>query len=85
MAHFRGTLKGTRGEASRLGTTKSGIKVEAQSWQGKVTVQLQHDSATGQDIAIVELAPHHNNGTSRVLYSGPVSGTGCVRDSQGLD
>lgn len=77
MAQFRGTIQGRRGEASRLGD-KSGLLVEAASWEGKVSVRLYHDNASGKDFAHVSLAPHHGAGTSRVLYNGPVSGEGAL-------
>jgi hypothetical protein len=73
MAHFYGITKGSRGEASRLGSKVSGLEVQAASWSGKVVVSLwcRYD---GVDMATVSLAPHHGNGTSRTLYDGPVSG-----------
>ena len=43
MARFRGTLQGSRGEASRLGDTNSGLRVEACSWSGKIVVVLDSD------------------------------------------
>jgi hypothetical protein len=74
MAHFRGTIKGVRGEASRLGTKASGLTANIASWQGAVDVRLWHDEETGQDMAEVSLSLHHGVGTNRVLYSGPVNG-----------
>jgi hypothetical protein len=38
MAHFRATIEGSRGLASRLGTPKSGLKVTANGWDIGVTV-----------------------------------------------
>ena len=73
MAHFRGTLQGSRGPASRLGTKKSCLRVEAQSWQGKVTVYL-YERDDGIDCARVYLDRHHGEGTCLALYDGPVSG-----------
>lgn len=32
MARFRGTLQGARGQASRLGTVKTGLSVSANGW-----------------------------------------------------
>lgn len=52
MAHFRGTIKGTRGEASRLGTAKSGLIVNANGWDFGVKVILKED---GHDIADIYL------------------------------
>lgn len=75
MAHFRGTIQGQRGQASRLGSKQSGLTVEAQSWQGKVVVYLTHDDVTGKDMAFVTLEQHHNAGQrQKVVYHGPVAG-----------
>lgn len=77
MAHFRGTVSGQRGEASRLGSKNSGLTVEAQSWEGKVRVELyrlETAGSHGQDWCDVTLAPHHGSGKHVTLYSGPVSG-----------
>lgn len=74
MAHFYGAIKGARGEASRLGTKKSSLFTTAASWDGAVQVFLFHDAATGQDRALVELAPWHGRGVRRTLYDGPVGG-----------
>ena len=72
MAHFYGTLKGARGQASRLGTKKSDITTVAASWQGAVEVTLSHDESTGKDIASISLRPWHGAGVSHLIYEGPV-------------
>lgn len=81
MAHFRGTIRGQRGEASRLGNRSSGLNVGAASYQGAVEVYLYvHD---GRDFARIRLVPHvwedkqgktQAAGTYRDLYDGPVGG-----------
>lgn len=38
MARFRGTLKGARGEASRLGSESSGLCLTANGWNVGVSV-----------------------------------------------
>lgn len=38
MARFRGTVQGQRGQASRLGGTKSGLQVNCHGWDGGVFV-----------------------------------------------
>ena len=43
MGHFRGTVKGNRGEASRLGTKGSGLHVTANGWDIGVEVLLWHN------------------------------------------
>lgn len=38
MAHFRATIQGQRGEASRLGSEKSGIMARVNGWTAGVRV-----------------------------------------------
>jgi hypothetical protein len=38
MAHFSGTVRGSRGEASRLGDKESGLRTETNGWRAGVTV-----------------------------------------------
>ena len=44
MAHFRGTVRGSNGETSRLGTKKSGLHVTANAWRAGVTVIAGHNN-----------------------------------------
>lgn len=43
MATFYGSIKGSRGEATRCGTTNSGIKASVQSWNGSVVSELSYN------------------------------------------
>ena len=72
MAHFRGTIRGHRGMASRLGGKASGLTTRACSWSGAVEVHLYHKD--GVDMAQVMLTQHNGAGTWREIYGGPVSG-----------
>lgn len=72
MAHFYGTLQGSRGEATRLGTKNSGLHVKACSYEGAIRVVLRYDPDTQQDIATVTMTRHMSKGTERILYKGPV-------------
>ena len=72
MAHFRGTIAGGRGEASRLGHRNTGLTTRAASWSGAVEVRLYHSN--GVDMAQVMLTQHNGAGSFRTLYDGPVSG-----------
>ena len=74
MAQYRGTISGQRGEASRLGSKRSGLNVKAASWSGAVSVSLWYDEKNDVDVCEVRLTTHHGHGTDRLLYSGPVSG-----------
>jgi hypothetical protein len=75
MAHFLGSIRGRRGEATRLGSKRSGLRIKAASWQGAVVVFLHHNEVTGRDMAEISFQTHHDGGTSRMIYSGPVDGS----------
>lgn len=72
MAHFRGRLKGNRGEASRLGTKRSGLFTEAASWNGRIVVDIWHDFETGEDKFLVRQEPHFAKGIHESLVSGVI-------------
>ena len=76
MAQFRGSMKGQRGEASRLGSKVSGLDAHIASWSGAVRVRLWYDKNTDMDMCCVALTTHHGAGAypERMLYRGPVSG-----------
>jgi hypothetical protein len=75
MAHFYGTLDGSRGQATRMGTKNSGLQTVAASWQGAVEVTLHHDDHTQRDYATISLKPWHGAGVHRVLFDNlPVDG-----------
>jgi len=76
MAHFRGVIQGARGEKSAVGHKSSGLRVEAQSWEGKVVVTLCHIEESGKDWATVRLDYHNGQGVIQQIYSGPVGGKG---------
>ncbi len=42
MAQFKGTVKGQRGEASRLGGKKSGLEVTANGWNDGIRISVKH-------------------------------------------
>lgn len=72
MSHFYGTLKGTRGEATRCGTKTSGLVSHAASWNGAVRTSLYFNDTVQEDWCRVELVPWQANGEYRLLYHGPV-------------
>lgn len=78
MAHFYGTLQGQRGQATRCGSKAGGLTTVAASWQGAVEVTLYLDEETGSDMARVEFRQWHGQGTSGLIYDGPISGAGRV-------
>lgn len=46
MSLFYGTVEGQRGPATRCGTSSSGIRAAAQSWNGSVIVRLRYANNT---------------------------------------
>lgn len=68
MAALRGTVEGNRGEASRLGSTDSGLTTTASTWEATIRVDLGHD---GTATVLV----HPANGASRaptVVFDGNI-------------
>lgn len=55
MARFRGSVKGQRGEASRLGSKSSGLVVHANGWHTGVTVVLTCDPEAIGDVDMVQV------------------------------
>lgn len=67
MAHYYGTLTGSRGTATRLGTRASGLTVAARSWTGSVTVEMSE----GHDGTRVAIRVADGSATGgRLLYGG---------------
>ena len=65
MAHLRATIKGTRGEASRLGTKASGLTVTANGWDTGVKVYVQH--VDGRDRVTVLRTGGSHGGRQQVV------------------
>jgi hypothetical protein len=51
MAQYRGTVEGTRGQASRLGSKVSGLIVTANGWNVGAIVRIDHED--GKDVVRV--------------------------------
>lgn len=65
MAQFRGTLKGNRGQASRLGSKQSGLSVTANGWNDGVRIEVQH--IDGQDHFFVWRTGGSNGGGGKLV------------------
>lgn len=72
MAHFRGSVKGSRGAATRLGGAERGLTVVANGWNFGVTVHLRQIG--GKDVAEIQL-------TSGSGYSGKNNYLGTFSES----
>lgn len=68
MAHFRATIQGNRGKASRLGTKKSGIVATVNGWNVGVDVVIKHNEETGKDVITV-IPTSGSNHSKAVNYS----------------
>jgi len=80
MAHFRGTIQGSgKSVASRLGTKKTDIVTEAQSWQGKIQTRLFYDEFTGRDKFEVVRMPYEGSGGTRVVIADGFVDTGMAK------
>ena len=67
MARFRGTLKGARGQASRLGSGKSGLAVEANGWKVGVSVYAHENNVDGSDLFDIYLSGGSNGSDIRAI------------------
>jgi len=82
VSRFYGTLQGNRGEATRCGSTGSGICTYAAGWQGAVRTFVGAEGDV--DWATVSLTDWHGCGSNIQLYSGPVGGPGYGDDNPKL-
>jgi len=64
MAQFRGTIQGNRGEASRLGTKSSGLRITSNGWKSGIKVITTYDPDTNSDTHTV----YATNGSSGGWY-----------------
>jgi hypothetical protein len=72
MAQFYGTLQGSRGEASLLGTKFSGLETVAAGWNGAIKTEVFHRD--GRDMYRVTLMPWQGSaGRLRVLAEGELN------------
>jgi hypothetical protein len=69
MSHFYGTLRGSRGEATRQGTATSGMHTVAASWRGAIYVHLHVDS-DGRDCFSVYQGTWHGAGIREPIATG---------------
>jgi len=70
MAQYRGTVRGGRGEGSRLGHKTSGLTTVAKGWGGYIQTHLWWHIIYEEDWCSV--VHHHGNGGADVLYRGPL-------------
>ena len=63
MAHFRGTVQGSRGQASRLGGKSSGLVTSCDGWDIGITSNLHHSDTYG-DVATVYITSGSGYGDS---------------------
>lgn len=69
MADLMGSVVGHRGEASRLGTKKSGIRSTLQTWNASITTRLDADGS-----CTVEVRDLKGDGRSQVVWEGNIDG-----------
>lgn len=76
MARFFGTLKGARGQATRCGSTSSGMEAIAASWSGAVRATAYASNGADRDSVDVSFITWHGGaGVSLPVYRGPVDPT----------
>ena len=71
MSRFYGTVQGNRGEASRGGSTSSGLTTYCASWRGAIRCAAYVDK-DGKDCVRVEKTTWQGAGEYKLLYDGPI-------------
>ena len=70
MAHFRGTLKGSRGPVSRLGGKLTGLRANLNAWTHGCRVELTHNEETDQDeIRVYKTGGSHHLSADELIKS----------------
>ena len=72
MAHFYGTLKGSRGEGTRCGTRDGGMTTICASWQGAIQSYAYYNESTGEDWVRVSMRTWNGRGDTFLVYEGPI-------------
>ena len=71
MSKFYGTLQGSRGEATRCGSKRSGIETIAASWAGAIETRVFWNEDKQRNEYIVTKRPWQGSaGETKVLASG---------------
>jgi hypothetical protein len=68
MARFYGSMRGNRGEATRMGNVKSGLSAHIRGWYVGVQVELSVNK-DGQDVVTVYKTSGTNNLQSSELIA----------------
>jgi len=66
MAHFYGEVQGNHGEATRMGTEKSGFRAHIRGWNIGIRVRCEVNSE-GKDTIFVYKTGGSNGGNSELI------------------
>lgn len=65
MARFYGTVQGRRGEASRLGDSKSGMRTTCRGWKLGAVCEMESAQREGDGLDIDKLSVNINEGSGQ--------------------
>jgi hypothetical protein len=82
MAHFFGSIQGQAGDATRIGSKRSGISAYVQSWTGRITIHMQHSEHEDSDIGCVILTPGPQGTGRGIDITGDVDATALVQAAE---
>ena len=69
MAHFIGTTKGMKGEASRLGSAKSGMKVTCNGWNSGIAVYASIDAMGSDQFKVYKTSGSNQSESDELIYT----------------
>jgi len=66
VAQFRGTVKGGKGEASRIGHKTTGLRAKVNSWKLEAVIDADWDDEIGSNVFVLTLRRYD---TGETIYS----------------
>lgn len=82
MAHFYTTASGQAGEATRVGSKRSGVRAYVQTWTGRITVHMEHSANESCDVGCVILTPGPRGNGTHVDITGNVDVAALVQAAE---
>ena len=67
MARFKATIKGQRGESSRLGSKLSGLKAIVNGWNCGVEIKMEYDKKYDEDVIYIYLIRGSNRPQDKIF------------------
>ena len=81
MSYFYGSTQGNRGETTRGGSKRSGLRSTANGWSFGGEVSIHYDSALDTDVVTFYTTNGSNSSRSRVMSFALIDGKRVILDT----